>query len=294
LGKQADTISLNVVKITNQLTSMWGQIMDKSLLTKIVGFPATLVHWDTLVLDRWQWLKERLPETRNGENLLDIGCGTGAFSIGAALQGYETLGLSYDERNQKVAAERAKICKAESAKFEVLDVRNLDTRDDLTGKFDVAICFENIEHIIDDKKLIRDITACLKPGGRLLLTTPYLLYRPITTSDSGPFSKTEDGWHVRRGYTEAMLEELCRTSDLIPEKISYCSGILSQRITTILRNLSKIHPIFGWAIILPLRILPPFFDKLITTLTQWPHYSICLEAYKPRYVGSNAINRASN
>lgn len=262
--------------------------MDKSLLTKIIGFPATVIHGDTLVLDRWRWLKARLPITRNGEKLIDIGCGTGAFSIGAALRGYEPLGLSWDKRNQKVAGDRAKICKAEYAKFEVLDVRNLDTRDDLIDKFDVAICFENIEHIIDDRKLLRDIASCLKPGGRLLLTAPYLLYRPMTSGDYGPFSKTEDGGHVRRGYTKAMLEELCRDSDLVPEQISYCSGILSQKITMILRTLSRIHPFVGWIIVLPLRIIPPVFDKVASTLTHWPYFSICLEAYKPRYSGNDA------
>ncbi len=262
--------------------------MDKSLITKIIGFPATLIHGDTLVLDRWRWLKARLPITRNKEKLIDIGCGTGAFSIGAALRGYESLGLSWDERNQRVASGRAKICKVESAKFEVLDVGKLDTRDDLIGKFDVAICCENIEHIIDDGKLVRDIASCLKPGGRLLLTTPYLFYNPMTSEDCGPFLKTEDGGHVRRGYTKTMLEELCRHADIIPERISYCSGILSQRITTILRVFTKIHPILGWTIVLPLRILPPTFDKFATTLTHWPYYSICLEAYKSRYSKNDA------
>lgn len=252
-------------------------------MVKIIGFPATLIHGDPLVLDRWIWLKKRLPETKNGEKLLDIGCGTGAFTIGAALRGYESLGLSWDERNQKVATERARICKAHSAKFEPLDVRQLGTRVDLVNAFDIVINCENIEHIIDDKKLIQDIAESLKPGGRLLLTTPYLRYRPITSGDKGPFPQIEDGRHVRRGYSKVMLEELCIHANMIPEDITFCSGFLSQKITFIQRVLSKIHPILGWAMILPLRILPPLFDRALSYVIDWPYYSICLEAYKARY-----------
>ena len=131
--------------------------MDKSLLVRLVGFPATLIHGDTLVLDRWRWLKRRLPPTRNGERLIDVGCGTGAFSIGAAKRGYTALGLSWDERNQRVAAERAALCGVRTATFEVLDVRQLDARRDLVGQYDVAICCENIEHVLDDRKLLREI-----------------------------------------------------------------------------------------------------------------------------------------
>jgi SAM-dependent methyltransferase len=258
--------------------------MDKSLLTRIFGFPATLIHGDTLVLDRWLWLKSRLPETMNGETFLDVGCGSGAFSIGAAVRGYQSLGLSWDERNQTVAAIRAEICKAYSARFEMFDVRKLDSRHDLSSSFDVAICFENIEHIIDDKKLIIDIAGCLKPGGRLLLTAPFLLYRPMTSGNKGPFSKTEDGGHVRRGYTKAMLEELCVQAGLVPDGISFTSGFVSQKVTGLLRFFSKMHPIFGWAITLPLRVFPPLFDRFISSILNWPNFSICLEAYKPRYV----------
>jgi SAM-dependent methyltransferase len=257
--------------------------MDRSFLTKIIGFPATLIHGDTLVLDRWLWLRERLPETNNGETLIDVGCGSGAFSIGAALRGYYPLGVSWDEHNQHVAETRAEICKTFSAKFEVLDVRKLDSRPDLFSRFDIAVCAENIEHIIDDRKLIKDIALCLKPGGRLLLTTPFLLYHPIGLSDRGPFSNVENGDHVRRGYTKTMLEELCSQANLVPENISFTSGIISQKITTLLIVLSKINPIFAWIVILPLRVLPLLFDRTITGIIKWPYYSICLEAYKPRF-----------
>jgi 2-polyprenyl-3-methyl-5-hydroxy-6-metoxy-1,4-benzoquinol methylase len=224
-----------------------------------------------------------LPITRNEESLIDIGCGSGAFTIGASLRGYKALGLSWDERNQTVASERAEICKAPSAVFEVLDVRCLDQKSDFLEYFDTAICFENIEHILNDKKLIIDIFNCLKPGGRLLLTTPYYNYIAITGEDNGPFCQTETGWHVRRGYTKAMLQELCDISGFRVEEISFCSGFLSQKVAFIQRKLSEFSVPVAWLLTLPLRPLPPLLDGLISTIFKYPHYSICLEAYKPRF-----------
>jgi 2-polyprenyl-3-methyl-5-hydroxy-6-metoxy-1,4-benzoquinol methylase len=257
-------------------------VMDKSLLIRIFGLPAGFIHGDTLVLDRWRWLKSKLPKTRNQEAVIDIGCGTGYFSIGASLRGYKALGLSWDERNQSTAKERAEICMAE-ANFEVQDVRFLDERKDLIEKFDVAICTENIEHIIDDRKLIIDIARCLKPGGRLLLTTPNLLYVAMTRDDLGPFQCVENGGHVRRGYSDAMLRELCREARITPVEISYCSGYFSQKITALLRVISRIHPLLGWACILPFRIIPPLLDRPFSFLKIRPDFSICMEAYKPRF-----------
>jgi len=258
--------------------------MNKSFLVKLIGFPATLIHGDPLVLDRWIWLKNHLPITQNQESLIDIGCGTGAFSIGASLRGYTSLGLSWDERNQTVAQQRASICQANTAQFKVLDVRYLDQHSDFYEAFDVAICFENIEHILDDKKLITDIYNCLRPGGRLLLTTPYQKYLAITPEDNGPFCKTETGWHVRRGYTEAMLIELCDISGFMIEEVSFCSGFFSQKVALIQRKISKYSPLLSWLMTLPLRILPLVLDPIITPLIKYPYYSICLEAYKPRFI----------
>ncbi|MEH2263622.1 class I SAM-dependent methyltransferase [Nostoc sp.] len=257
--------------------------MNKSLLVKIFGFPATLIHGDPMVLDRWFWLRKRLPRTANDEKLIDIGCGTGAFTIGAALRGYESLGLSWDERNQQVAEERAKLSGADLASFEIQDVRLLSQRPDLFQEFDVAICCENIEHILDDRQLVIDIAGCLKPGGRLLLTTPNYYYHPITSGDMGPFCKVESGWHVRRGYTEAMLRELCDQAGFIFEERSFCSGYLSQKIAFLLWTLTEIHPLFAWTLTLPLRVIPPVFDKAITGAMGFPYFSICMEVYKPKY-----------
>ena len=117
-------------------------MLDKSLLVRVFGHMATLIHSDTTVLDRWLWIKQRLPNTRDNEKLIDIGCGTGSFTIGSSLRGYQSLGLSWDERNQRVAQERAKICNVENTQFEVQDVRYLNERKDLISKVLSSHCLQ--------------------------------------------------------------------------------------------------------------------------------------------------------
>lgn len=253
----------------------------KSFLVRLFGFPATLIHGDTLVLDRWHWLKKQLPAVLMGsKHLLDVGCGSGAFTIGSARRGYKALGLSWDERNQRVAQQRAALCKVSSAEFEVQDVRQLDQRLDLQNSFDVVVCCENIEHILNDRKLMVDMSRCLKSGGTLLLTTPNFNYIPISKGDEGPFSKIEDGGHVRRGYTPERLKDLCASAGLMVLKIGYCSGFISQKATALLRTASKLHPLVGWVLILPLRVLPPLGDPWISKIASWPGFSITLIATK--------------
>lgn len=260
--------------------------IDSNLLTRLIGFPATVIHGDTFVLDRWRWLKHRLPITRNFERLLDVGCGSGAFTIGAALRGYESVGISWDKRNQEIAQERANLLGASSASFDILDVRNLSDTQAYKGAFDVIICLECIEHICDDRKLMRDMSDCLKPGGRLYLTTPFFYFPPLSRKCYGPFAKVDDGTHVRRGYTVAMLAELCAAADLTVEEVTFCSGAISRMVTRLFQSLVPISLHVAWLVTLPLRPLPVVLDPMINRLLGVRQSSICLEAYKPRFSDS--------
>jgi SAM-dependent methyltransferase len=269
-------------RIVSFLKQTYGDLDVKSALVRIIGFPATLIHGDTLVLDRWLWLRRYLKAVPLGsKSLIDVGCGTGAFTIGVARMGYQSLGLSWDLRNQRVAKERARLCKADLASFEVQDVRSLGERDDLKGRFDVAICFECIEHILNDERLMKDMASCLKPGGMLLLTTPNFHFRPITPPDDGGFAPIENGGHVRRGYTPDDLKKISGLAGFEVENIEYCSGLFSQRITRFLRILYKHLPVLaGWSLTLPLRAVPPLLDSWVSPVMKWPGYSITLMARK--------------
>jgi len=250
-----------------------------NLLVKILGFPATLLHGDTLVLDRWLWLKKYLKKGDN-KKLIDVGCGSGAFTIGAAKKGFDALGISFDERNQNVAAERANLSKVKNVRFEVQDVRTIHEKNSLRNSFDVAICLEVIEHILNDQKVINDIYNLLKPNGTLLLTTPYFGYKAIVPSDNGPFCTTETGWHVRRGYWEKDFRKMAAIAGFEVQKVEYCSGFLSQKLTGIFWNLQKISTPLAWFVIFPFRWLPLVFDKIITKIFKFPPYSICMVATK--------------
>jgi SAM-dependent methyltransferase len=248
---------------------------------KVFGHWLTLINGDTLVLDRMSWLKKNLPATNNGEQLLDVGCGSGAITLGARLLGYHVCGMSWDAENQKKAQSRAQVLGlSENSEFPIGDARKLK---EFVGKrkFDVVINFENIEHILDDRQLMTDIYDCLRPGGYLYLTTPNRNYRPMSIGDMGPFEPIEDGRHVRRGYSPAMLSELCDSTGFILEEIQYCSFLGSQLVTRLLRFLSaKTHPMIGWVICLPIRPFAYYFDKFFK-LSEG--YSITLIAMKPRF-----------
>ncbi len=62
--------------------------------------------------------------------------------------------------------------------------------------FDYVICFQVLEHIQEDKAFLKEIYRVLRPGGKLILTTP----NRLTTLSRNP-------WHIRE-YTIQELEEL--------------------------------------------------------------------------------------
>jgi len=62
--------------------------------------------------------------------------------------------------------------------------------------FDFAITFQVVEHIKDDHSFIREIHRVLKPGGKLIITTPNI-----------KMSITRNPWHVRE-YTVDQFKRL--------------------------------------------------------------------------------------
>jgi 2-polyprenyl-3-methyl-5-hydroxy-6-metoxy-1,4-benzoquinol methylase len=250
--------------------------MFNAIISKIFGYRLFFFKGDTLVIDRWIFLKHNIKDSDRDQHILDIGCGTGAFTIGLAKLKFRVTGLTWDKFDTEKAIKRANDLKLNNCDFIIQDARSLDQRIEFQNKFDSVICFENIEHILNDQKLICDISTCLKENGTLYLTTPNINFIPITKDDDGPFEVVENGWHVRRGYSKERLTELCSNAGLKIEKIEFVSGYLSQKITRLFRKLNRINKYFSFILTLPLRLFPLLLDRFI----KYEHYSIAIIAKK--------------
>jgi 2-polyprenyl-3-methyl-5-hydroxy-6-metoxy-1,4-benzoquinol methylase len=200
---------------------------------------------------------------------LDAGCGSGAYALYAAVIGNEVLGLSFDQRNTEVARTRASILGI-NARFLEVDLKDLSKVVEELGLFDQIICFETIEHIMDDHRLMADLSSLLIPGGRLLLTTPFKYYRRLF---GDKLSTSEDGGHVRWGYTHEEIRRLFDQYGLETQVEEYISGFVSQQVTNLQRILSRVLGILAWAITFPLRVLR-WTDKPLTRVLGYPYLSI--------------------
>lgn len=102
------------------------------------------------------------PEAR----VLDLGCGAGAFTAALAAAGARPVGADVAEAAVRRAREREP----------GLDFRLVPTDGPLPfadAEFDAVWASEVIEHVADTGGWLSEVRRVLRPGGLLLLTTPY-------------------------------------------------------------------------------------------------------------------------
>ena len=103
-----------------------------------------------------------IPESGKG---LDIGCRDGRYT--KYLKGLELTSIDIDPRDmEKLKAEG-------HGKFIVADVQQMPFPG---NSFDFVLFSEVLEHVPDQKKALKEIARVLRPGGKVLITTPSARY----------------------------------------------------------------------------------------------------------------------
>jgi 2-polyprenyl-3-methyl-5-hydroxy-6-metoxy-1,4-benzoquinol methylase len=106
----------------------------------------------------------------NGCNALDMGCGTGGYSVAVALKGAEVTAMDMDSNALEVAKLRAKEHGVKIL-FECHDAQNLPFT---SNSFDIVICRQVLQHIPGEGKIkaLKECFRVLKKGGLLYINTP--------------------------------------------------------------------------------------------------------------------------
>lgn len=106
-----------------------------------------------------------LSETRVGDRALDLGCGDGSFTGVMAQAGVQVVGAEVAEAALARAQERSP-----ELEFRLIPIEGPLPFED--NSFDLVWSSEVLEHVADTARWLSEVRRTLRPGGRLLLTTP--------------------------------------------------------------------------------------------------------------------------
>ncbi len=148
---------------------------------------------------------------------LEVGCGTGFVlsGVAAAFPALEIAGSEVAAEGLEFAARRVP-----AARLIQMDARRIPFR----GEFDVAGAFDVIEHIEDDRAVLRALQDALAPGGGLLLTVPQ---HPFLWSEYDVHAR-----HVRRYREDDLRAKLVEAGFEIVKMTSFVTLLLPLMIVS--------------------------------------------------------------
>ncbi len=175
---------------------------------------------------------------------LDAGCGNGCLAYAAYKNGNNVTWVSFEdaliERNRDfynfLNVDSNRLC---------FKIPNLYKVEELGCKFDQTICSETLEHIKDDKQIIKSFYNILNAKCVLHLCCPYSLHPEHCR---GRVNELEDGGHVRDAYTQESYEELLKSNGF---KIVEYVGIGSPILVTLDNFIRSISSTFGELFFMP-------------------------------------------
>ena len=156
----------------------------------------------------------QLLKIKDGERVLDIGCGEGRHSWQACKESKCLVcALDIEETNLKKAGTMLRLMDQQGeSKGQWLTVRgeiqNLPFED---ATFDKIICSEVMEHIPDDQQGIKEMVRVLKDDGILTISVPTYLQETICWKLSRDYHH-KPGGHIRIYKASELISKLRHNS----------------------------------------------------------------------------------
>jgi SAM-dependent methyltransferase len=176
---------------------------------------------------------------------LDCGCGNAYFAHQAVRRGARCTGITiHDWERQNCEEMRDFLGIAEDAlEFRTCRLDELAADPTRQGQFDQVLLLDVIEHIMDARKTFRQLYDLLDEDGLVYVTTPDRDWQAHASRIR--VSRTEDGWHVRNGYTFDQLEKVMEESGFEPIDRLRFGTLGSTAVTWIQHTLfrSRIDPL---------------------------------------------------
>jgi 2-polyprenyl-3-methyl-5-hydroxy-6-metoxy-1,4-benzoquinol methylase len=141
------------------------------------------------------------------KKVLDLGCGNGSLSHTLHSRGFIIAGCDTDRRGVELANSRGIV------KFFVASVYD-DAKSVLDdNQFDAVVSAEVIEHLYQPRYLAKFAYDALKPGGTLVVTTPYHGYlKNLALSLTNKWDRhhhpLRDGGHIKFWSKHTLTEML--------------------------------------------------------------------------------------
>jgi SAM-dependent methyltransferase len=146
---------------------------------------------------------------RQGDLVLDAGCGEGRHLFECFRHDCSILGMDLDHRSllkaryvlgqmreRKEASGRFLLLQGDALRFPFAD-----------GTFDKIICAEVIEHVVDDRLGVAELARILKSGGKIAVTVPTLFTEHVYDKLSQEYFRTPGG-HIRKVTPRALANSM--------------------------------------------------------------------------------------
>jgi 2-polyprenyl-6-hydroxyphenyl methylase/3-demethylubiquinone-9 3-methyltransferase len=153
---------------------------------------------------------EKVLRCANARLVLDAGCGDGNFTASLAEAGFQMFGVDLSEGG--IALAQARYPAISFVRASVYD--DFLTAFSIATPFDAIVSVEVIEHLYSPRTFIKRAHAALKPGGLLIVTTPYWGYLKnlllaLTSRIDRALTALWEGGHIKH-WSFATLSELGR------------------------------------------------------------------------------------